>query len=75
MRSPTRHAPPPNCAASTFLVVRATRPALARAQQCLFEGQRMIVTPAHRVATDPEFDAAMDKVIDENAEVLEGLAR
>lgn len=57
------------------MVVRATRPALARAQQCLFEGQRMIVTPAHRVATDPEFDAAMDKVIDENAEVLEGLAR
>ena len=40
-----------------------------------FEGQRMIVTPARRVATDAEFDAAMDTVIDENAEVLERLAR
>ena len=40
-----------------------------------FEGQRMIVTPALRVATDAEFDAAMDAVIDENAEVLERLAR
>ncbi len=57
------------------MVVRAARPALARAQQCLFEGQRMIVTPALRVATDPEFDTAMDKVIDENAEALERLAR
>ncbi len=40
-----------------------------------FEGQRMIVTPALRVAADAEFDAAMDTVLDENAEVLERLAR
>jgi antitoxin component of MazEF toxin-antitoxin module len=40
-----------------------------------FEGQRMIVTPARRVATDAEFDAAMEAVIDENAEVLARLAR
>jgi antitoxin component of MazEF toxin-antitoxin module len=40
-----------------------------------FEGQRMIVTPARRVIADAEFDAAMDRVIDENAEVLQRLAR
>ena len=40
-----------------------------------FEGQRMIVTPALRVASDAEFDAAMDSIIDDNAEVLARLAR
>ena len=35
-----------------------------------FEGQRMIVTPARRVISDADFDAAMDSIIDENAEVL-----
>lgn len=40
-----------------------------------FEGQRMIVTPARRVISDADFDAAMDRIIDENAEVLQRLAR
>ncbi|TVR89006.1 MAG: hypothetical protein EA416_12925 [Trueperaceae bacterium] len=40
-----------------------------------FEGQRMIVTPALRVVSNADFDAAIDTVIDENAEVLERLAR
>jgi len=40
-----------------------------------FEGQRMIVTPARRVISDADFDAAMDRVIDENAEILQRLAR
>jgi antitoxin component of MazEF toxin-antitoxin module len=40
-----------------------------------FEGQRMIVSPAPRAATDADFDAAMDAVIDENAEVLARLAQ
>jgi antitoxin component of MazEF toxin-antitoxin module len=40
-----------------------------------FEGQRMIVTPSHRVATDADFDAVMETVIDENSEVLERLAQ
>lgn len=39
-----------------------------------FEGRRMIVTPATRVAADTEFDAAMKDVLDENAEVLAKLA-
>ena len=35
----------------------------------------MIVTPALRVATDADFDAAMETVINENVEVFERLAR
>lgn len=40
-----------------------------------FEGQRMIVTPGHRLASDEEFDAAMAAVLDENEEALQRLAR
>ncbi len=40
-----------------------------------FEGQRMIVTPARRVTSDDDFDAAMEAVLDENADVLQRLAR
>ncbi len=39
-----------------------------------FEGQRMIVTPTTRLATDAEFDEALSTVLDENAEVLTKLA-
>ena len=40
-----------------------------------FEGQRMIVTPATRIVPDDAFDAAMASVLDENADVLQRLAR
>jgi len=40
-----------------------------------FDGNRMIVTRADRVAGDLEFDRAMASVLDENAAILERLAR
>jgi antitoxin component of MazEF toxin-antitoxin module len=39
-----------------------------------FEGQRMIVTPATRLADDAEVDKAMESVLDENTDVLAKLA-
>lgn len=39
-----------------------------------FEGRRMIVTPATRLADDGAFDEAMEAVLDENADVLAKLA-
>lgn len=40
-----------------------------------FEGRRMIVTPARSVVSDEAFDAATAAILDENADVLQRLAR
>ena len=40
-----------------------------------FEGQKMIVTPAHVDADDEAFDRVMERVLDVNAEALSDLAK